>query len=191
MDLVGVLMEELGSQEAAARALGKSASWLSKRKRVLAQPVLAAAVAAGEITLDHAYDVLTHARTERGMVAHLRRIKAGEQSQDQTRAARRENEPQVGDQGETQAEEPVGPYRQAPSTRQRDGTTTMARASAPRAAPPPDRSSRSVPVVGAGKKGDKVVLSTLSIVRLTKEHGKRALRSEVLAALRADIESLS
>jgi ParB family chromosome partitioning protein len=203
MDLVGVLMEELGSQEAAARALGKSASWLSKRKRVLAQPVLAAAVTAGEITLDHAYDVLTHAETERAMLTHLRRIKAGEQSQDQTRAARREQKQQAEPQGETGAPIPVrerrppamphqampeSPARQEPKLHAITAPATSAPLPTPSSEEPLPRNPASTP---AGRKGDKVVLNTLAIVRLAKEHGKRAPRAAVLAALWADIEQLS
>jgi len=85
LDLVGVLVETLGSQEAAAQALAKSPTWVSKRKRVLASPALASAVAAGEITLDHAYDVLTHARGTQGIQTHLARVRAGAESQDETR----------------------------------------------------------------------------------------------------------
>ena len=85
--MIGVLIDELGSQEAAARALGKSPTWLSKRKRVLAAPALAAAVERGEISLDHAYDIATRAADEAVMLAQLERVRAGEQSQGATRDA--------------------------------------------------------------------------------------------------------
>jgi ParB/RepB/Spo0J family partition protein len=87
MDMIGVLIDELGSQEAAARALGKSPTWLSKRKRVLAVPALAAAVERGEISLDHAYDLATRAPDEAAMLAQLARVRAGGQSQGATRDA--------------------------------------------------------------------------------------------------------
>jgi len=87
MDMIGVLIDELGSQEAAARALGKSPTWLSKRKRVLAAPALAAAVERGEISLDHAYDLLARAPDEATVLAHLARVRAGAESQGTTRDA--------------------------------------------------------------------------------------------------------
>jgi ParB/RepB/Spo0J family partition protein len=87
MDMIGVLIDELGSQEAAARALGKSPTWLSKRKRVLAVPALAAAVERGELSLDHAYDLATRAPDEAAMLAQLARVRGGGQSQGATRDA--------------------------------------------------------------------------------------------------------
>ena len=87
MDMIGVLIDELGSQEAAARALGKSPTWLSKRKRVLAVPALAAAVERAELSLDHAYDLATRAPDEDAMLAQLARIRASGQSQGATRDA--------------------------------------------------------------------------------------------------------
>jgi len=87
MDMIGVLIDELGSQEAAARALGKSPTWLSKRKRILAAPALAAAVERGEISLDHAYDIATRAPDEEAMQAQLERVRGGGQSQGATRDA--------------------------------------------------------------------------------------------------------
>ena len=85
MDMIGVLIDELGSQEAVARALGKSPTWLSKRKRVLAMPLLAAAVERGEISLDHAYDVLSRAPDESTALAQLERVRVGDQNQGATR----------------------------------------------------------------------------------------------------------
>ena len=87
MDMIGVLVDELGSQEAAARALGKSPTWLSKRKRVLAAPALAAAVERGEISLDHAYDLIARSPDEATALAHLERVRAGRQNQGTTRDA--------------------------------------------------------------------------------------------------------
>ncbi len=87
MDMIGVLIDELGSQEAAARALGKSPTWLSKRKRVLAAPALAAAVERGEISLDHAYDLLARSPDEATALAHLERVRVGQQNQGTTREA--------------------------------------------------------------------------------------------------------
>ncbi len=87
MDMIGVLVDELGSQEAAARALGKSPTWLSKRKRVLAAPALAAAVERGEISLDHAYDLIARSPDEVTALAHLERVRAGRQNQGTTRDA--------------------------------------------------------------------------------------------------------
>ena len=100
MDMIGVLIDELGSQEAAARALGKSPSWLSKRKRVLAVPALAAAVERGEISLDHAYDVLTRSPDEGTTLTHLERVRVGAESQAETRDAlspRRRRSPGLAD----------------------------------------------------------------------------------------------
>jgi len=85
MDMIGVLIDELGSQEAVARALGKSPTWLSKRKRVLATPHLAAAVERGELSLDHAYDVLTRTPDEGASRAHLQGMRKLHTSQDATR----------------------------------------------------------------------------------------------------------
>ena len=87
MDMIGVLVDELGSQEAAARALGKSPTWLSKRKRVLAAPALAAAVERGELSLDHAYDLIARSPDEATALAHLERIRGGQQNQGATRDA--------------------------------------------------------------------------------------------------------
>lgn len=85
MDMIGVLVDELGNQEAAARALGKSPTWLSKRKRVLSAPALAAAVERGEISLDHAYDVITRSPDEKTALAQLEHVRAGNQNQGMTR----------------------------------------------------------------------------------------------------------
>jgi ParB/RepB/Spo0J family partition protein len=85
MDMIGVLVDELGSQEAAARALGKSPTWLSKRKRVLSAPALAAAVERGEISLDHAYDVITRSPDEETALTQLEQVRIGHQSQGMTR----------------------------------------------------------------------------------------------------------
>ena len=85
MDMIGVLVDELGSQEAAARALGKSPTWLSKRKRVLSAPALAAAVERGEISLDHAYDVITRSPDEETALTQLEQVRIGGQSQGMTR----------------------------------------------------------------------------------------------------------
>lgn len=85
LDLIGVLVDELGSQDAAARALGKSKSWLSKRKRLLERPALAAAVERGDLSIDHAYDVLTRSRDEGEAIEHLERVRAGVQTQTRTR----------------------------------------------------------------------------------------------------------
>ncbi len=86
MDMVGVLIDELGSQEAAAREVGRSKTWVTKRVRVLSLPALAAAVERGELSLDHAYDLLTRARDEDGVLADLARVRAGQQTQRATRA---------------------------------------------------------------------------------------------------------
>lgn len=83
--MIGVLVDELGSQEAAARALGKSPTWLSKRKRVLAAPALAAAVERGEISLDHAYDLIARSPDEATALAHLEHVRVGRQNQGTTR----------------------------------------------------------------------------------------------------------
>lgn len=85
MDMIGVLIDELGSQEAVARALGKSPTWLSKRKRVLATPLLAAAVEHGEISLDHAYDILSRSPDEATALTQLERVRMGDQNQGSTR----------------------------------------------------------------------------------------------------------
>jgi hypothetical protein len=87
LDMIGVLTDTLGSQGAAARALGKSPTWISKRKRVLATPALAAVVEGGEISLADAYDIATRAADEAAMLTQLERTRAGEQSQEATRDA--------------------------------------------------------------------------------------------------------
>lgn len=87
MDMIGVLIDELGSQEAAARALGKSPTWLSKRKRVLAAPAFASAVEHGELSLDHAYDLIARSPDEPTALAHLERVRASGQNQGATRDA--------------------------------------------------------------------------------------------------------
>jgi hypothetical protein len=86
LDLVGVRIETLGSQEADTHALAKSPAWISKRKRVLASPALASAVAASDLGFDHAYDILTYARGSQAVQAHLARVKPGIESQNDTRA---------------------------------------------------------------------------------------------------------
>ncbi len=85
MDLVGVLIDTLGTQEAVAGALRVSPTWVSKRCRVADHPPVAAAVATQAISLDHAYDIITRSAGAADMQAHLNRALNDGQSQDATR----------------------------------------------------------------------------------------------------------
>ena len=116
--MIGVLVDELGSQEAAARALGKSPTWLSKRKRVLAVPAMAAAVERGEISLDHAYDLIARSPDEAVALAHLERVRAGRQNQGATRDALAPRQRPAA----TTATNPAPPSHSAPDLSQRAPT---------------------------------------------------------------------
>ena len=215
MDMIGVLVDELGSQEAAARALGKSPTWLSKRKRVLAVPAMAAAVERGEISLDHAYDLIARSPDEAVALAHLERVRAGRQNQGATRdalAPRQRPAP-------TTATNSAPPSHSAPALSQRVPTvdpvsgrnpdarhpgtpdqTPPSRAAAsrrsvvsvaPREVPISDR-NRAVerPTPEGDASDDLVELEALRIVRLARAEAGRAARRAVLSALRADLASL-
>lgn len=85
MDLVGVLIETLGSQEAVAAALRVSATWVSKRCRVADHPPVAAAVATRAISLDHAYDIIARSDGAADLQDQLGRALNEGQSQGTTR----------------------------------------------------------------------------------------------------------
>ena len=196
LDLVGVLVETLGSQEAAAQALAKSPTWVSKRKRVLASPALASAVAAGEITLDHAYDVLTHAHGTQGIQTHLARVRAGAESQEETRNTgrllRRERpkvEPlpeEVSARNSASLTDslPLGKTEKlhhgavAPRDTNQLEQLSPEEVSARNFAEPDRQTAR------------LIALDELAIIRLERARGAHAQRDEVLAALRADIERI-
>jgi ParB/RepB/Spo0J family partition protein len=215
MDMIGVLVDELGSQEAAARALGKSPTWLSKRKRVLAVPAMAAAVERGEISLDHAYDLIARSPDEAVALAHLERVRAGRQNQGATRdalAPRQRPAP-------TTATNSAPPSHSAPALSRRVPTmdpvsvrnpddrhagtpeqTAPSRAAAsrrsvasvaPREVPISDRNRAVEQPTPEGDAGDDLVeLEALRIVRLARAEAGRAARRAVLSALRADLASL-
>ena len=211
MDMIGVLVDELGSQEAAARALGKSPTWLSKRKRVLAAPALAAAVERGELSLDHAYDLIARSPDEATALAHLERIRGGQQNQGATRGALTPrprpavaglpSDPTPADHRRASAVGPVsdrnpdgrppaapGTAPPSPAACDRASDPAAIEAPAPREAPVSDRNGadRRAPE-GAG---DLVELGALAIVRLARTETGRAARHAVLSALRADLASL-
>jgi ParB/RepB/Spo0J family partition protein len=191
LDLVGVLIETLGSQEAAAQALAKSPTWISKRKRVLTTPVLASAVAAGEITLDHAYDVLTRAHGIQGVQAHLAWIRAGVQSQEETREtgrSQRRKQRVIDPLPEEVSDRNLVGLANSPLPRERDdslrGGVIQSEDLVPEAV-----SDRNSP--GAAEEVARVIaLDELAIIRLERSRGAFARRDEVLAALRADVEQI-
>ncbi len=196
MDIIGVLIDELGSQEVAARALGKSPTWLSKRKRVLGAPAVAAAVERGEISLDHAYDVITRSPDEETALAQLERIRAGSQNQGMTResltprqrqAANNASSPPFRDTSIQHAAHNGEPIS--------DRNLDNARAVEP---PSPteilsDR-NRLMVVPTTNEHGfaeaDSVALEMLAIVRLARNGTHRVTRQTVIRALRADLAML-
>jgi len=214
MDMIGVLIDELGSQEAAARALGKSPTWLSKRKRVLAAPALAAAVERGEISLDHAYDLLARAPDEATVLAHLERVRAGEESQGTTRDAFTPRpRPSGAAPGTPPASRPVPDGEELPIS---DRNLDVRRSGGVDHPPTPRRASgraSSAPTVGdaptpseeisdrnrltthaaptAAEDDDLVDLGTLAVVRLVQERPGRASRRAILEALHADLALLA
>lgn len=215
--MIGVLVDELGSQEAAARALGKSPTWLSKRKRVLAAPALAAAVERGEISLDHAYDLVTRSPDERTALAHLGRIRAGDQNQGTTRDVLAPRQRPAGASATSvpplPAPVPAPPHPGGPteapgriSDRNLGGPETGARAVSDRdpavpAGESPAAQTSSISVrnrmtaevrssTGDGQDGDTIELDTLATVRLAHARAGRVPRQAVLRALRADLAAL-
>lgn len=56
LDLVSYLLNH-HSARAIAHQLGKSEAWVSRRKHILASPLLTAAITAGSLSLDRAYDL--------------------------------------------------------------------------------------------------------------------------------------
>jgi len=213
MDMIGVLVEELRSQEAVARALGKSATWLSKRKRVLATPHLAAAVERGELSLDHAYDVLTRAPDEGTSRAHLEEVRGGRTSQDATRKqldARKSRQGAATGKGTApKATEPQGKVSDRNSADDRDQPlpdqgdssrqNVMGNEMADVLSNPTvvgavsDRNSREIETVGAvaRESGDAIALHALAIVQLVATGAEFSDRETVLAALRADLIRLA
>ena len=217
MDMIGVLVDELGSQEAAARALGKSPTWLSKRKRVLAAPALAAAVERREISLDHAYDLVTRSPDERTALAHLGRIRAGDQNQETTRDVLAPRQRPAGASATYVPPSPApvpapthpGGPTEAPgriSDRNLGGPEAGARAVSDRdpavsAGESPAAQTSSISVrnrmtaevrssIGDGQDGDTIELDTLATVRLAHARAGRVPRQAVVRALRADLAAL-
>lgn len=195
MDMIGVLVDELGSQEAAARALGKSPTWLSKRKRVLSAPALAAAVEQGEISLDHAYDVITRSPDEETALMQLEQVRIGRQSQGMTRGkvAPRPHGPErtlsLSDRNIT-AESSAETPQQTKTLSGRNDGTLEAIASDPEPAVISARNSSSQGQVAdncSSTEDDNIVLKTLATVQLTLDSRGRASRQAVLRALRSDL----
>ena len=195
MDMIGVLVDELGSQEAAARALGKSPTWLSKRKRVLSAPALAAAVERGEISLDHAYDVITRSPDEETALMQLEQVRIGSQSQGMTRGklAPRPHGPErtlsLSDRNVTAESSAETPHQTKILSGRNDGTHE-AIASDPEPAVISARNSSSQGQVAdnySSTEDDNIVLKTLATVQLTLDSRGRASRQAVLRALRSDL----
>ena len=183
--MIGVLIDELGSQEAAAHALGKSATWLSKRKRVLGIPAVAAAVERGEISLDHAYDVITRSRDEGTTLEHLERVRTGGQNQGTTRSVLTPRPRQVMHDMPLPASPPPVSVRnhhdrQLPDPPPRDSTISAR-----------NREVFMPPVHGRAPNGEEtVVLDTLATIQLSRDGERRATRQMVICALRADLVML-
>ncbi len=215
MDMIGVLIDELGSQEAAARALGKSPTWLSKRKRVLAAPALAAAVERGDISLDHAYDLLARAPDEATVLAHLERVRVGEESQGTTRDALTPRSRPIAvapTAPSASRTEPTAEGGVPISDRNLDATQSLTTdqplASHPAPEDKPDARVRGRETMHAEPISDRkwtvaqaepteaddddlVDLGTLAVVRLTQNRQGRASRRAILEALRADLALLA
>lgn len=195
MDMIGVLVDELGSQEAAARALGKSPTWLSKRKRVLSAPALAAAVERGEISLDHAYDVITRSPDEETALMQLEQVRIGRQSQGMTRGklAPRPHGPErtlpLSDRNVTAESSTETPHQTKILSGRNDGTHE-ATTSDPELAVISARNSSSQGQAAdsySSTEDDNIVLKTLATVQLTLDSRGRASRQAVLRALRSDL----
>jgi ParB/RepB/Spo0J family partition protein len=185
LDMIGVLVDELGSQDAAARSLGKSKTWLSKRKRLLETPALAAAVERGELSLDHAYDVLTHSHDEAEVLAQLEEVRAGQRNQAHTRAHSPRQAHQHSVNAQPAPEDTGDDADQAfnSATSRSRGTTITEQTADNRtdpAAPLPRLSSV-----------DQIPLETLRTARLLAAHGQYASRAEVITVLRADLLALT
>ncbi len=188
MDLVGVLIETLGSQEAVAAALRVSATWVSKRCRVADHPPVAAAVATRAISLDHAYDILTRSDGAADLQDQLDRALTQGQSQDATRqrtsGSRRHTRP--------------GPAPDSPMVSVRNPRDDVAPAR-PGSAPPGttasdavpalsarDGSDREIPVIDASDAEARVHRGMLRTVRLFDTTGTAPAR-DVWSLLAADV----
>lgn len=198
MDMIGVLVDELGSQEAAARALGKSPTWLSKRKRVLGAPALAAAVERGEISLDHAYDVVTRSPDEETALAQLERVRAGDQNQGTTRGTLASRQYRS-DQSRPLSDRKVDDGPHVDASHQVDTISDRNRAGQGSESPVPTDAPISVRNPTSGVRaavGDDlteelpVELETLATVRLSRNGDRHASRRAVLRALRSDLAML-
>ncbi len=64
MDMIGVLLDMLGTQEAIADALQVSPSWISKRRRILGSPAATAAVVAKDISVETGYNIVSASTSE-------------------------------------------------------------------------------------------------------------------------------
>jgi hypothetical protein len=195
MDMIGVLVDELGSQEAAARALGKSPTWLSKRKRVLSAPALAAAVERGEISLDHAYDVVTRSPDDETALAQLERVRAGNQNQGMTRGKlasrqyRSEQPPLLSDRNADNGQHSeASPRVDTISDRNHGGHGSVI--PAPTTIPISGRNpmTKLETVANNGLTEESPIeLETLATVRLVRDGDRHASRQAVLHALRTDL----
>lgn len=195
MDMIGVLVDELGSQEAAARALGKSPTWLSKRKRVLNAPALAAAVERGEISLDHAYDVITRSPDEETALTQLEQVRIGRQSQGMTRGklAPRPHGPErtlpLSDRNVTAESSAETPQQTKTLSGRNDGILETI-ASNPEPVVISARNSSSPGQAAnnySSTEDDNIILKTLATVQLAPDSRGRASRQAVLRALRSDL----
>ncbi len=86
MDMLGVLLNMLKSQDEVARHLGKHPSWVSKRVRLLESARAAKAVRDREISVEQAYTVLSRAADDAEVTREIDRIKAQGETLHQTRS---------------------------------------------------------------------------------------------------------
>jgi ParB family transcriptional regulator, chromosome partitioning protein len=196
MDIIGVLIDELGSQEVAARALGKSPTWLSKRKRVLGAPAVAAAVERGEISLDHAYDVITRSPDEETALAQLERIRIGSQNQGMTRNTLAPRQRQSASSTSPPFHggvtiEQVKPEEQTISVRNSESRQAVELSSPTGIISDRNRLTTAPMANDHGlTEAGTVALDTLATVRLVHNGTHHAARQIVIRALRADLAML-
>jgi len=173
MDLIGVLADELGSGDAVARALGKSKAWVSKRRRIVGSPAFAAAVERGEIGVEHAYDVLAGATSEKDAVAQLERVRGAGETRAQTRTAKRSG--RAASNGATHAPASIDA---APASAATPATARATAGGAPTSAETGD----------IDRLDELIDPRTLSIARLIRK-GAKVPRAIVLEALHTDLHA--
>jgi len=113
MDMLGVLLNMLKSQDEVARHLGKHPSWVSKRVRLLESARAAKAVRDREISVEQAYTVLSRAADDAEVAREIDRITAHGETLHETRsrlagkrqAATAPNSPSVGRKGRASRQE--------------------------------------------------------------------------------------